>query len=451
MRYVLMFGSLFLCSPVLADGPAKRNVLLLVADDLGLDLGCYGNTAVKTPNLDALAAAGARFPNGFACVSSCSPSRAVLYTGLHTHASGQYGLAHAVHNAHTFNTVKSLPKLLNDAGYRTSIIGKEHVLPREVYPWTEVVPGGGRNVPQMAKQARKLMDAAGEKPFLIVMGFGDPHRAVKGFGDAVPGVPDVTFDPKDVFVPYHLPDNAIVRGELADYYRSVARLDYGVGQVLKELHDAGRDADTLVIFVSDNGIPFPGAKTTLYDSGLNLPLIVKAPGKKPAVCNAMASWVDITPTILDWAGVAKPANLTGRSLLPILEQTDPTGWDEVFASHQFHEVTMYYPMRMIRTRTHKLIRNLAHPLPFPFASDLFESATWQDMRARKAGMMGRRSVGQFVSRPREELYDLTADPEELNNLNLNERYAGVLEDLRKRLRAWQEQTKDPWIIKYQHE
>src|SRR5262249_33686681 len=154
------------------------------------------------------------------------------------------------------------------------------------------------------------------------------------------------------------------------YYTSVTRLDHGVGLIMSLLKELKRDDDTLVIFLSDNGIPFPGAKTTLYDSGLNLPLIIKAPGRKPGVCNGMASWIDIAPTILAWAGVKQPAAMVGRSLLPILEQDKPEGWDEVFGSHQFHEITMYYPMRMVRTRTYKLILNLAHQLPFPFASDI---------------------------------------------------------------------------------
>src|SRR5262249_48080125 len=101
-----------------AENP-RRNVVLLIADDLGLDLGCYGNKVIRTPNIDALAATGTRFTNGFACVSSCSPSRASLYTGMQSHTSGQYGLAHATHNAHTLNQVQSLPKILKAAGYRS--------------------------------------------------------------------------------------------------------------------------------------------------------------------------------------------------------------------------------------------------------------------------------------------------------------------------------------------
>src|SRR3954468_22736173 len=106
-----------------ADGP-RRNVLLLIADDLGMQVGCYGDKVIKTPNIDALAKSGTRFTHGFASVSSCSPSRATMLTGLPTHQNGQYGLAHATHNQHSFDAVQSLPKLLGKAGYRTAVIAK---------------------------------------------------------------------------------------------------------------------------------------------------------------------------------------------------------------------------------------------------------------------------------------------------------------------------------------
>lgn len=432
--------------------PPRRNVVLLIADDLGRDLGCYGNKVVKTPHLDAFAATGTRFTHGFASVTSCSPSRATMFTGLPTHMNGQYGLAHATHNAHTFRNVPSLPKLLKAGGYRSAIIGKLHVQPKEVYPWDVEVPGG-RDVPLMARQARKFIEETGDKPFFLVMGYTDPHRAAKGFGNdrPVPNTPHERYDPSLVTVPCHLPDSPDVRADLADYYTSVTRLDHGIGLMTKLLTELKRDDDTLVIFLSDNGIPFPGAKTTLYDAGLNLPLIIRAPGRKPGVCHAMASWTDIAPTILDWMGVKAPPAMPGRSLLPILEQENPNGWDEVFASHQFHEITMYFPMRMVRTRTHKYILNLAHELPFPTAQDLYESPTWQGVLERGDKMIGQRSVEQFLHRPREELYDLASDPNEVKNIAGEAKHADVLADLRSRLKKWQTQTKDPWLIKYQHE
>ena len=443
-----------------ADAP-RRNVVLLIADDIGLDLACYGNTKIKMPNLDALAGRGTRFSHAFAAVSSCSPSRAVLFTGMHTHTNGQYGLAHAVHNQVSFPAIKSLPRVLNDAGYRTGIVGKVHVMPKEVYPFSfvgsDAITFGNRDVTTLARKAGEFIATAKEKPFLLVVGFGDPHRAEgnKGFpvDKTFPGVPETKYDPKDVIVPYHLPDQPEVRRELADYYQCASRMDHGVGLVFDELKKAGHADDTLVIFLSDNGIPFPGAKTTLYEPGIHLPLLITTPNpkKRGGVCHALASWVDIAPTIYAWAGVKPPADVAGRSLLPILEQEDPKGWDAVHASHQFHEVTMYYPMRMLRTRKHKYILNLAHKLDYPTPKDLFASPTWQGILKRGDKKLGDRDLEAFLRRPREELYDLAADPHELKNLATEPKSAEVLANLRTRMKAWQEQTRDPWLVKDSHE
>lgn len=434
---------------------ATKNVLLLVADDLGMQVGCYGDPVAKTPNIDALAASGTRFTHGFASVSSCSPSRATMLTGMPTHQCGQYGLAHATHNQHSFRTVRGLPALLAPAGYRSGSVAKLHVQPKEVYPFDVETGGGGRNPVQTTEMIRKFLADTGDKPFFLLVGFTDPHRAGKGFANDQkypPSVPAVKFDPKTLPVPYHLPDQPEVRAELAEYYESVARLDLGVGMALKALEEAKHRDDTLVIFLSDNGIPFPGAKTTLYDSGVHLPLMIRKPGQKSGVaCSAMASWTDLVPTILDWCGVKPPANLPGRSLLPVLEQPKPDGWDVVYGSHQFHEVTMYYPMRSVRTRTHKYILNYANTLEYPSASDLWGSDMWQGVLKRKDTFMGKREVKAFLHRPKEELYDLTADPNELKNLAGDPGSARVLDDLRGKLKAWQKQTSDPWLIKDQHE
>jgi len=440
---------------------APKNVLLLVADDLGFQVGCYGDSVAKTPNLDALAKSGTRFTHAFASVASCSPSRATILTGMPTHQCGQYGLAHATHNQHSFKNVKGLPALLGPAGYRTGVIAKLHVQPKEVYPFDVEIGGNGRNPVQIAEQTKKFIADCGEKPFFLLVGFTDPHRAAKGFandGKYPASVPAIKFDPKTVPVPYHLPDQPEVRAELAEFYESVARLDHGVGLVLKALADAKKADDTLVIFVSDNGIPFPGAKTTLYDSGIHLPLLVRKPGAKAGVvCDAMASWTDIAPTVLDWCGVKpapvgkKDAPLPGRSLLPVLERTKTEGWDEVFASHQFHEITMYYPMRAVRTRTHKYILNIAHGLEYPFASDLWGSDMWQGVLKRKDPLMGKRSVAAYVKRPKEELYDIATDPNELKNLAADAGSANVLEEMRAKLAAWRNKTADPWLIKDKHE
>lgn len=435
-----------------------HNVLLLIGDDHGLShLGCYGNSVIKTPNLDYLAQEGVRFTNAFTTVASCSPSRSTIYTGLFTHTNGQYGLQHATHNQQTFRWVKSVSSILNKQGYHTGVIGKVHVQPEEIYPFQEVISEGlkgNRDVWTMAEKAWEFFSAYPEKPFFLVMGYSDPHRDWISSNKVIyPNVQKIKYNPDDVIVPPFLPDMPEVRQELADCYESVSRLDQGIGFILDNLRKSSRDKNTLIIYVSDNGIPFPGAKTTLYDAGIHLPMIISAPSlkKRGGVNNAMVSFIDIVPTILDWTDSPAPYELPGHSLLPILEEENPSGWDTIYASHQFHEITMYYPMRAIRTRKYKYILNIAYKLDFPFASDLYNSQTWQGILQRKDVKMGVKDVETYVHRPKEELFDLETDPNETNNVANDTRYKDILNDLRKRLREFQERTKDQWILKYKYE
>lgn len=459
MRWWAIVAALAFGSEAFAQGKAAarpKHVLMLIADDLGLTLGCYGDPVAKTPNCDKLAAKGVRFTRAYATVASCSPSRATIYSGLFTHQNGQYGLAHAAHKQASHPWVQSLPNLLRAAGYWTGIIAKVHVLPQSAYDWEAEIKSAGRNPVELAKKSREFIGKREKRPFFLVVGFTDPHRAAVGFGNE-PFAKDphrVTFDPKKVPVPAHLPDCPEVRRDLAEYYESVARFDRGVGLILQELQESGELENTLILVLSDNGIPFPGAKTTLYGAGTHLPLIVSAPGhREKGVANpTLASWVDLAPTVLDWTGAKGPKYaLPGRSLMPLLARETPGENDAVFGSHQMHEITMYYPMRSIVTNRHKLIVNLDHKKDFPFPSDLWASPSWQAVRKEGLKTMGKRSVDGFLQRPKEELYDLSTDPDEVNNLASDPSRAEVLADLRRRLRAWQDATNDPWQILYREE
>jgi N-sulfoglucosamine sulfohydrolase len=431
-----------------------RNVLLIIADDQGRDLAGYGNPVLRTPNLDRLAARGTLFTHAFATVSSCSPSRSVIYTGLYSHSNGMYGLAHDVHNQHLLPSMRTLPQLLSAAGYRTALVGKKHILPDDALPFDEELAPerpGNRDVAFMAAQARKFIAKNADRPFLVIVGYSDPHRAPENFGNtrAWPEITRERYDPAQVIVPAHLPGLPEVRRDLADYYESISRLDSGVGLLLDALRETAHGDDTLVIYMSDNGRPFPGAKTTLYDDGIHLPLIVSSPaqGKRGVRNGAMVSWVDIMPTILDWAGVAPPPTqrLAGRSILPILEQSDPPGWDRVFASHGFHEIQQYYPMRALRTREYKYIVNLAAPLEFPIAGDIASSPTWRTIAARPSVGLGARTVDAFLHRPAEELYDLRRDPAEVHNLAADPAHRQVLERMRAEMTKFRSDTRDPWL------
>lgn len=429
----------------------RRNILVIVSDDQGLQFGSYGHRVIQTPNLDRLASEGVRFTHAYCTTASCSASRSVILTGLYNHANGQFGHAHAPHNFHTHATVRSLPRLLRDQGYLTGVIGKLHVQPPSQYPFEVGGEGNARDLTGMARKAGDLFGRAREagQPFYLHIGYGDPHRAGRGFGNdrQYAGVKPVLYDPAKVDVPFFLPDQPEVRKELAEYYQAISRLDQGVGMLLDELRKSGQYEETLIVYLSDNGMPFPGAKASVYEAGMRLPLIVRSPElkRRGSVNNAMVNWTDLAPTCLEWAGVRGPDYpLHGRSFLPVLEQENPAGWDEVFFSHTFHEVINYYPARGVRTRRHKYIRNLFPELLYPFPSDLFASETWQGVLRRKDKMMGKRPVETFLRHPPEELYDVEKDPEELHNLAGSPQHAPVLAACRKKVDEMQARTRDPW-------
>lgn len=432
--------------------PARpKNVLLLIADDLGLHTGAYGDKTAITPNLDWLAAQGVRFSNAFCTTASCSASRSVLLSGMHNHATGHYGHAHDFHGFSYVPKIRPTPDLLKDHGYRTGVIGKLHVNPGSRFRWDLDKQGGNRNVWGMAQTARKFIEESAGRSWYLHVGFGDPHRAGAGFANQdYPNVKRHRFDPQKVAVPSFLPDNAETRAEVAEYYEACNRLDQGVGHFLDVLRQTGQLENTLIIFLSDNGMPFPNAKTNCYDAGAHLPLLVwhSQLQRKGVVNQALVSWVDILPTILAWTAAKPPEYpLHGRSFLPILEEANPSGWDRVFLSHQFHEVTMYYPVRAVRTRQYKYIRNLFPELSFPHASDLYDSKTWQSvLAAGEAGKVGGRPSSRYLHRAAEELYDVQQDPDELNNLAASPAHRQTLAQLRAEVAAFRRQTQDPWLI-----
>jgi N-sulfoglucosamine sulfohydrolase len=465
---------------------APRNVVLFVVDDQGFQIGCYGDKVAQTPNIDRLAAGGTRFTRAHCTTASCSASRSVILTGLYNHAIGHYGHSHGYNHFSTYESVQTLPVMLAEAGYRTCSIGKYHVAPEYVYHFEEYRNQGiqgARNAVRMAQNAREWIAEDDQRPFFLYFCTSDPHRGggPGGFAnhnddpDFYPGVTPVRYRPEDIVVPSWLPDIPEVRGELAEFYQAISRLDQGLGVLLDALEETGHADDTLILFISDNGPPFPGAKTNLYQPGMNLPLIVRLPGQKHRglTNDARVSWADLVPTILEFCGVSpqpappirttenvgerttqgprRPVEFHGRSFLSIIKDEHPEGWDESYASHTFHEITMYYPMRSIQSGRFKYIFNIAHQLPYPFASDLYASPTWQAVLDRDIEVYGKRPVYAYLQRDRHELYDLEADPDELHNLAGDPEHRETLAGLQEKLKAWQKRTGDPWLLKWEYE
>ncbi|HYO81564.1 MAG TPA: sulfatase [Bryobacteraceae bacterium] len=431
---------------LLGQSRVSRNVLLLIADDLGLHTGAYGDKTARTPNLDKLAADGVRFTNAYCTTASCSASRSVIHSGLHNHANGQYGHAHDFHHFAYLPFVRPVSSLLKDSGYRTGVIGKMHVNPIERFRWDLNSQGEARDVVSMAERARQFIEGAGGSPWFLQIGYADPHRAEKGFANRdYKGVVAEKFDAAKVEVPPFLPDNPETRAEIAEYYEACSRLDAGIGMITDVLRATKQLDNTLVLFISDNGMPFPNAKTNLYDAGSRLPLIMRMPGetRRGSTSDQFVSWTDITPTILEWTAAKPPAYaLHGRSFLG-----SASAPDRVYFSHTFHELTMYYPTRGVRTARYKYLLNLFPELSFPFSTDLWASDTWQSVRkAGPSGKLGLRVAETYLHRPAEELYDLSSDPFEVRNLAASSDHQAVLKQLRQDVRRFRVDTRDPWLV-----
>ncbi len=466
MRFLRTVLLACLLARVTIAAAAEKNIVVMVADDLGRELAVYGNTWIEMPNLDTLAQGATALTHAFCTTASCSPSRSVLLSGMYNHANGTYGLAHGEHHFSSFDRLQTLPQRLKAAGYRTANIGKLHVTPESVYPFDESLPGNPRNGVQMADNCRKFIEADLDKPFFLWFGATDPHRS-RGIGaepwkpnrfgneGTYPGIKERTYRSEEAIVPPYLPDTPTVRAELAEYGQAASRFDQGVGRLIEVLKATGNWDNTLVIVLSDNGPAFHGAKTTLYEPGMHLPCIVRNPyiKQRPPECSAMISWVDIAPTILEFASATEGRpKMQGRSFLAALTERNPQGWDEVYASHTFHEVTMYYPMRVVRGRRYKLIWNLAHELTYASASDLYNGATWQEAIAKGAGSIyGQRTLDAYLHRPEFELYDLEKDPNETTNLAGESAHEATLVELKAKLKEFQRRTDDPWLHKWQYQ
>lgn len=463
MKYLL--PTIFLLLASQTPAAQQKNILLIITDNQNwFDLGCYGNSQIKTPHMDQLAAEGVRFRQAFATVASCSASRAVIFTGVLTHRNGQYAHTPAEHNQRLRPEIPTLFEKLKAHGYRTGLIGKQHIAPLEKYPCdftTSSNPSdktslriATKDVVSLAKACETFFLAQKDQPFFLTLALGDPHP--NGMDGVAWGVEPsaeyqpVNYDPNQLQVPPFLPDTPMVREQLAGYYQQVSRADYCLGLTLTALKNSGRSDDTLILFISDHGTSEPGAMGTQYEPGVRAPCIVKTPGGPAGLVHeALIAFTDITPTLLDWAGLTQPATGThGRSFLPILDQPDAKGWDEVLLSHVAHEIYSYYPMRTLRERRYKLIWNLTWKAEYPLPVDTFNRRLWQSVLKQKASHIGPRTVESFLNRPKFELYDLAADPWELNNLANAPQHADRLQAMTSRLLKRLEQTEDPWLKKY---
>ncbi len=444
----LAAGALTRCS--LAQTPPSKaprlNILLITADDLGMQLGCYGDTLARTPNLDALAEQGVQFQNGYITAPSCSPSRSSILTGLYPHHNGHWGLANFNYRMH--DGIPTMPGLLRQAGYYNAIIGKLHVNPADAFPFDFSKTDATKtwDVKWVAQTAREQMQAAQQqsKPFFLYVNYFDPHTP---FHDQFEGVPAKPHTPAQMRpFPFHPVDelNKGVREQMAGYYNGIARVDVGIGLLLDELKNAGRDRDTLVIFIGDHGAPFPRGKNAVYEAGIRVPYLVLWPGATtPHRDDHLVSAIDFLPTVLDAAGVKLPAPLPGASLRPLLTGKEAP-WRQVLgAENNSHGSRDWYPQRSLRDGRWKLIHTLLPDRPNPKITPS-GGEPWIDLtKSPPKGSLGAQVFATHRNAPQWQLYDLQNDPREFRNLAGKPEHTAIETRLRAQLEAWRRDTDDP--------
>ncbi|WP_168565433.1 sulfatase family protein [Crateriforma spongiae] len=439
----------FVTSRVVGDD-APINVLLITSDDLGLHLGCYEDPVARTPNLDALAAQSTVFRNAYVAQASCSPSRSAMFTGTYPHTNGQYALVNSGYSLHPRFRDQTIPNLLKPAGYRTGIAGKLHVAPEPSFEFDQRIRVNTRDVAKTADAAAEFIDQSGDQPFFLMVNYSDPHwdrENGKGpwfYRDQVAGVPAKVMTAGDVqpfaFQGYRSEEHL---DRVAGYYNAVHRLDAAIGLLLEQLQESGKADNTLVLFVSDHGAPFARGKTTCYEAGLRVPFMIRWPGlTKPRTSLALVSTIDLLPTIMDAAGVAIPDHVQGVSLRLLTEGDESAARRYLVGEFHSHGLMPFYPRRAIRDSRYKLIHNLLPGRDVQARMDGDPSIS--ESRDRDAiPAVFEAGYQRFADAPEYELFDLAADPWELNNLAGDPALADVQQRLTGALRQWQDETEDP--------
>ena len=425
-------------------GAASPNIMLIVAEDMGPQIGCYGDTTVPTPSLDALARHGVLFRNAYVTQASCSPSRSSILNGLYPHQTFQLGLAHCGYRTHL--GMPNLPGLLKARGYRTGAVGKIHVSPEKQFPFDVRGKHPHKDMRGYAAWARTFIKETADRPFFAYVNFSDCHKPFKTQEKGIPAEP-VPVDKVRPF-PVHagMEDEAALLKETAGYYHGVQRVDAGVGMLIDVLEETGHDRGTLVVFIGDHGPPLSRGKTTTYEFGIRIPFLLRWPGRATPgrQTEALISTVDILPTCVAAAGGDLPSPLAGLPLQPLLEG-DEAGWRDTLCAEWHTHGPGFAPQRCIRDRRYKLILNLRTDTPKPgkgvdgcVVSKLIGGAKYD-------GTDVRRVFDLMQKPPKVELYDLQADPREYRNLAGRPEMREVEQRLLGQLEAWRRETRDPFL------
>ena len=415
----------------------KPNIILFISHDQGQFLGCYDTprtpNSLNTPNLDKLAKDGIRFTNYFCTAPQCSPSRGSIQTSLYPHQNGLMGLVNRGWSLPSNN--KTIPMYLRKAGYSTHLIGLQHEA-RDVSTLgydtiSKRMKDYRYDTNRMFNEYESFLEdhRNDEKPFYLNIGTIEIHRPFIIWSQA-----DENYSVK---VPPFLPANDKVRKDLSLFYGIINPVDEVIGKIIEILERTGLKENTLFIYTTDHGSPFPRAKCTLYDPGIKTLLVMNWPNShlfnSRRVIDQMVSNIDLLPTLLDIAGAEIPRDIEGKSFLPILKNPKLSFRQNIFTEKNYHEI--YDPIRSVRTREFKYIRNFEpSEYLYQIPLDIERGLSGQELKDKIK-----------MKRAEEELYDLKNDPNEDNNLINDPAYEAVLIELRQNLVNWMKKTNDPLL------
>jgi len=423
-----------------AQQPHKQpNILWISTEDISPHLGCYGDPVAITPNIDKLASKGIMYTNAYTTAAISAPVRSGVITGMYQTSIGCMHMRttsyrRSVENPIQFlavppHYVKAFTEYMRTAGYYCTNNSKtDYQFAKE--PVTSIWD-------ECNKKAHYKNRPDKTQPFFAVFNWTGTHESKNW------DLSNVKTDPKTVSVPPYFPDNEIVRLNIAKSYDNIAELDSVVGAFIAELEQEGELENTIIFFWGDHGDGLPRAKRWLYDSGLNIPLIIKYPGKhrNGIVDDRLVSSIDFGPTVLSLAGIQVPAHMQG---IPFLGKQSGTPREAVYATRDRVDES-YDMIRSVRTKDFLYIRNYYPNEPFPiWVPYLCKMPIYQEMLRLDAEgkLTGSQKSWMAYSRPPEELYDVKADPYQINNLVQDPKYKSVLEELKKKHEQWTIETGD---------
>jgi arylsulfatase A-like enzyme len=446
-------ASIWLCWSCVAWAADRPNILWLTAEDLSPRLGCYGDATASTPNLDRLAQESLRFTRAFSVTAVCAPSWHTIITGLYPMQSGaqyqrtmsktaaldeikdpglrQQAIDRPVYEATPPEGVRCFTEYLRAAGYYCTNDGKED--------YQFKAPGTAWD--ESSKNAH-YKNRAPDQPFFAVFNQNATHES--GMHGTTRRNPRVT-DPAKISVPSFLPDTPVVRDDIARHYDNLIELDNWIVRKLDELEQAGLADSTWVFFFSDHGDGLPRCKRWVYDSGTRVPLLIRPPGgpRSGEVDDSLMSFIDLAPTVLSLAGLDRPNYMTGRVFVGPQKAPPP---DHVFMHCDRMDDTSHDTIRAVRDEQFRYVRNYRPDLPY------LQPVAYRD-RIATMGEIYRviesknvpRSMWQWASstKPVDELYDTKTDPDEVNNLADNPKFAARKARMRAALEEWVKRIEDP--------